>query len=137
MRCARFAVPAPSIPEAEIVMNKGHGVARTVPVFCIDDYCVYYFCIKELEDVLCGRKFAYPPEISRTIVRELEAVSELVFPTRKIAAVKADPYDNLILECAVEAGVDYVVSGDNHLLELKRFEDIPILSPAQFLKVVD
>lgn len=44
---------APSIPEAEIVINKGHGVARTVPVFCVEDYCVYYFCIKELEDVLC------------------------------------------------------------------------------------
>ena len=47
---------APSIPEAEIVMNKGHGVARTVPVFSIEDYCVYYFCIKELEDVLCGNR---------------------------------------------------------------------------------
>ncbi|MBI4849539.1 MAG: RNA-directed DNA polymerase [Nitrospirae bacterium] len=47
---------APSIPEAEIVMNKGHGVARTVPVFCIEDYCIYYFCIKELEDVLCGNR---------------------------------------------------------------------------------
>lgn len=34
---------APSIPEAEIVMNKGHGVARTVPVFCVEDYIVYYF----------------------------------------------------------------------------------------------
>lgn len=44
---------APSIPEAEIVINKGYGVARTVPVFSIEDYCVYYFCIKELEDVLC------------------------------------------------------------------------------------
>lgn len=44
---------APSVPEAEIVINKGHGVARTVPVFCIEDYCVYYFCVKELEDVLC------------------------------------------------------------------------------------
>ncbi|HEX3857414.1 MAG TPA: hypothetical protein VHY30_08970 [Verrucomicrobiae bacterium] len=30
---------APSIPEAEIVMNKGFGVARTIPVFCIADYC--------------------------------------------------------------------------------------------------
>ncbi len=47
---------APSIPETEIVMNKGHGVARTVPVFCIEDYSVYYFCIKELEDVLCGNR---------------------------------------------------------------------------------
>jgi Reverse transcriptase (RNA-dependent DNA polymerase) len=44
---------AASIPEFELIMNKGNGVARTVPVFCIKDYCVYYFCIKELEDVLC------------------------------------------------------------------------------------
>ena len=49
---------APSIPEAEIVMNKGHGVARTIPVFCMEDYCVYYFCIKELENVLCGNRTA-------------------------------------------------------------------------------
>jgi hypothetical protein len=47
---------APGIPEAELVMNKGHGVARTVPVFSIRDYCVYYFCIKELEEVLCGNR---------------------------------------------------------------------------------
>jgi Reverse transcriptase (RNA-dependent DNA polymerase) len=44
---------APGIPEIELVMNKGYGVARTIPVFSIRDYCVYYFCIKELEDVLC------------------------------------------------------------------------------------
>lgn len=47
---------SPSIPEAEILMDKGYGVTRTVPVFCIEDYCVYYFCIKELEDVLCGNR---------------------------------------------------------------------------------
>jgi len=34
-------------------MNKGYGVARTIPVFCIEDYIVFYFCIKELEEVLC------------------------------------------------------------------------------------
>lgn len=47
---------APSIPEAEIVSNKGHGVARTTPVFCIEDYIVYYFCIKELEEALAGNR---------------------------------------------------------------------------------
>jgi len=47
---------APSIPEAEIVMNKGYGVTRTIPVFCIEDYIVFYFCIKELEDTLCGNR---------------------------------------------------------------------------------
>jgi hypothetical protein len=52
---ARYAA---SIPEAEIIANKGHGVARTIPVFCIEDYIVYYFCIKQLEDVLCGNRTA-------------------------------------------------------------------------------
>jgi hypothetical protein len=31
-------------------------VARTIPVFCIEDYIVFYFCIKELEEVLCGNR---------------------------------------------------------------------------------
>lgn len=47
---------APGVPETEIVINKGLGVARTVPVFSIRDYCVYYFCVKELEHVLCGNR---------------------------------------------------------------------------------
>jgi hypothetical protein len=53
VKSARYA---PSIPEAEIVMNKGHGVARTIPVFCIEDYIVFYFCIKELEEVISGNR---------------------------------------------------------------------------------
>ena len=55
VRLVRYA---PSTPEAEIVMNKGFGVARTVPVFCIEDYIVYYFCIRELEDVIAGNRTA-------------------------------------------------------------------------------
>lgn len=93
--------------------------------------------LDELEGVLCGKKFRYPPEVARSIVRELEAMCEIVTPTRKVAVVKADPCDNMVLECAVEARVDYVVSGDSHLLKLERFEDIPILSPAQFLDVLE
>src|SRR5437764_702948 len=55
IKSARYA---PDTPEAELVWNKGHGVARTVPVFRIEDYCVYYFCIKELEDILCVNRTA-------------------------------------------------------------------------------
>lgn len=39
----------PSTPIRYIDVDKGNGVARTVPVFDIKDYCVYYFCIKILE----------------------------------------------------------------------------------------
>jgi hypothetical protein len=55
VQSARYS---PSIPRIEIVQNKGHGVVRYVPVFCIEDYCVYFFCIKELEEVLCSKRVA-------------------------------------------------------------------------------
>jgi uncharacterized protein len=92
--------------------------------------------LDEVAGVLQGRKFRYPPEVALSIVRELESISDLVVPIRRIAAIIADPYDNMVLECAVTADAEYVVSGDTHLLRLKEFESIRILTPAQFLKVV-
>ena len=93
--------------------------------------------LNEVEGVLCGKKFRYTAEIARTMTLELEAICEIVTPTRRLTVVKADPYDNMVLECAVEAKVDYVVSGDSHLLKLENFENIPVLSPAQFLKALE
>lgn len=49
---------SPSLPEAEVVVNKGLGVARSIPVFSIEDYIVYFFCIKELESILSGNRTA-------------------------------------------------------------------------------
>ncbi len=45
-----------------------------------------------------------------------------------------DPKDNMFLELALVARVSCIVSGDNALLELHPFRNIPILSPADFLK---
>ena len=53
IKSARYS---PNLPEAELVVNKGFGVARTVPVFCIEDYIVFYFCVKELEPILSGNR---------------------------------------------------------------------------------
>jgi hypothetical protein len=39
----------PLPPVRYIDLNKGSGVVRTIPVFDIKDYCIYYFCIKTLE----------------------------------------------------------------------------------------
>jgi len=89
--------------------------------------------LAEFQGVLEGKKFRYPPDIVRTIVRELLAVSELVRPRKKVQQIKDDPADNRILECALETGAACIVSGDKHLLELGRFEGIPILDAASFL----
>jgi len=71
--------------------------------------------------------------IKSAIIKIIE-ICTLVEPSRKIDFVKEDPADNKILECAVEANVDYIVTYDKHLLKLKEFEGIQIVSPAKFLE---
>lgn len=58
----------------------------------------------------------------------------LIFPTIKIPlAIKIDISDNFFLACALVSGADFIVSGDQHLLKLKTFHNISILTPRQFL----
>lgn len=40
----------PSVPRGYVIADKGRGVARVIPVFEPRDYCVYFYCIKVLED---------------------------------------------------------------------------------------
>lgn len=60
---------------------------------------------------------------------------KLVEPKAKITEIKEDPEDNRVLEAAVEAGANYIVSGDGHLLKLKEFRGIKIIKARQFLEL--
>ena len=59
---------------------------------------------------------------------------ETVIPSCPVAAITDDPNDNRILEAALAAKADAIVSGDKHLLDLGTWNGIPILSPADFLR---
>lgn len=89
--------------------------------------------LEEVQEVLEGQKFCYPPTVARTILNELLAISYLVRPRKRVDAVKADPADNRILECALESQADCIVTGDKHLLEIGQFKGIPILAVSDFL----
>lgn len=68
------------------------------------------------------------------IVQRVIVNSVIVEPKEKIQVIKDDPSDNKFLECAREGQVDYLISNDKkHLLKLKEFEGIKIISPEEFL----
>jgi len=72
----------------------------------------------------------------KQIEEKIEAIlkfSKTVNPTTKINEIKEDPQDNKVLEAAVEAEADYIVSGDKHLLKLKEFKGIKIVKAKEFL----
>jgi putative PIN family toxin of toxin-antitoxin system len=61
----------------------------------------------------------------------VEVSSVMVVPSRVLAVV-SDETDNRVLETAVEGAADYIVSGDDDLLELGSFQDILIVRPGEF-----
>jgi putative PIN family toxin of toxin-antitoxin system len=72
------------------------------------------------------------------VVRMLKAISRVarVVKTKPHLVVLHDEPDNRILECAVETEAEVIVTGDNHLLTLRTFQNVSIVRLADFLKLI-
>ncbi len=69
----------------------------------------------------------------RMTVAKIKELAIIAYPSEKIEVVKEDPDDNEIIECAIEGKVNYIISQDKHLLNLKSYRGIPIITPEEFL----
>lgn len=94
--------------------------------------------LAELFGVLKREKFDYlfqEAQVSREIVfqRILDLVE--VFSFKKFVGLPKlqDPKDEMFLSCLIASGANFLISEDKHLLDLKKFQDIAIITPAQFL----
>jgi putative PIN family toxin of toxin-antitoxin system len=97
--------------------------------------------LEELERVLhyprIQQKYDLLEEDVATFLRFMRSGAIIVEPNDKITVIERDPTDNRYLECAVAGGASYIVSGDQHLLELGEFRGIVILPPAGFLAALN
>ena len=89
--------------------------------------------LKEIEGVLT-HKFQWSIARTRQAIAAIQEFAQLVRPTETIDLITEDEPDNRILECAVEAKAEVVITGDEHLRQLKSFRGIPLVSPGQFLE---
>lgn len=88
--------------------------------------------LAELNEKLQSKMGQSTAEAARTVA-EILSFSELVTIENKLKVVTADPDDDKILECAVAGEVDFIVSGDKHLLALGTYDEIPIIRADAFL----
>ena len=79
-------------------------------------------------------KFKWDREIVDTAISHIAEVATVVKPVKRIAVLTDEP-DNRIIECAVEAQADLIITGDKHLLKLKKYKGINIITLAEFLEI--
>jgi putative PIN family toxin of toxin-antitoxin system len=68
---------------------------------------------------------------------EVRELTEVIAPPPLAAPVCRDPDDDAVLALGIAASVDLIVSGDQDLLDLKTFQGIAIVTPAEALRLVD
>ena len=103
---------------------------RFVPLICRETF-------EELRAVLKYPKFSLvPDEIQSIIESEILPFFEVVEIKKRVKGICRDPEDDKFIDCAVEAKADCIISGDTHLLKVKRYQTIAIHSPKDFLQII-
>lgn len=93
--------------------------------------------LREAERVLLRPKFGLTHSQVLGSLEAFRDVFELVSPCIAVDAIVSDPSGNRILEAALQADAKFIISGDNHLLELGSWRGVRILAPAEFLRLFD
>ena len=97
--------------------------------------------INELRDVLRLRKFS--ERLSQLAWSKEEVLTYFlgflkVIPTPEFIPkeIHQDPFDNIFLALALDCGASLIISGDHHLLNLKAYKNIQIVTPGEAVKVI-
>jgi len=125
------AAASPKGPPAEIVRAwRAHSLTWVTSPPLLD----------ELERTLLssriGRYLAWGEDEIAEFLAAVRQAAEVTSPTDRIDVIRDDPADNRVLEAAVSAQADYVVSGDHHLLDLKTYQGVQIVTPARFVAIL-
>jgi putative PIN family toxin of toxin-antitoxin system len=64
---------------------------------------------------------------------QIANLANRVVPRQRLDIIKEDPDDNRILECAVEAKSDFIVSSDKDLLRLGNYGDVRMVTAKEFM----
>ena len=95
--------------------------------------------LEEVRNALGRERFAArlaalttsPAELLGALVNILTVVKEP--PVEPVIA--QDPDDDKVLACAKASQAQWIVTGDSHLLAMKRYHEIPIVTPRQFWQI--
>ena len=96
-----------------------------------------WFILEEVAGVLT-RKFGWDYERTAQAIRTLENAATVIEPPRLAEMIEGGHPDNRVLECAVAANADYLVTGDRrHLLPIGEHQGTAIVNAPRFLSALD
>ena len=112
------------------------GLCASLFELCLDRYTIIIsdFILAEVSRILQDQ-FRMPSKNVKAVVDYLEEFCVLTSYQKLPKRICRDPFDDEILALAISSEVDYIITGDKDLLDLKDYRSTKIVSPRQFWKV--
>ena len=80
-------------------------------------------------------KFGWEKHKIAQLISSISDIATVLKTTPQLKVLSDDP-DNRILECAIKSETDFLVTGDKHLLKLKKYGNFEIIKLANFLSIL-
>jgi putative PIN family toxin of toxin-antitoxin system len=103
----------------------------------IDELYISKEILEQISEVMNRPKFKVDREGVKYYMKLIEEISNEIICNGKIQDGSRDTDDNIILECGLTGNVDYIVTGDEDLLVLKEFNGIKIVTPKEYLEIIE
>lgn len=111
------------------------GICSELFEHCLTEHiiCTSQWILDELHKNLV-KKFGFPRNKVDQVLNFLRENMLILTYSPLPEPICRDPNNDHILASALSGKVDCIISGDDDLLVLKRFQEIPILKPCDFWK---
>ena len=90
--------------------------------------------LDELQRVLAYERFGFTEIQQEQFLQNICAMALMIPTPGKLRVIQEDPSDNIILESAIIGDATRLITGDRHLLSLKSYNDVVIMTPAEFMR---
>jgi putative PIN family toxin of toxin-antitoxin system len=109
------------------------GLCHSLLEVCLCDHTIFLsdYLINEIINNL-GKKLKLPDQIIEEIISFLKNHTEIVSPQPLEKRICRDQDDDHVISLATSVKSDYIISGDNDLLAIKKYKSINILTPRDF-----
>jgi len=128
------------------VLVSGFPAERGVPAELIDRWLDREFGLVLSEHILDGVARAwknayyrtrYQGDEPRQALALLRARATMVIPVSTVRGVAEDDEDDLVLATAVAGTASHLVTGDRHLRKVEQYQGVSILTPREFIALLD
>jgi uncharacterized protein len=127
---SRFLTPVPGGPAFDLLEHVRRGAC---------DAFVSRDILEEVRDVLLRsrirRRYKFDDQDVEEYNLELMQIATVLDPKPTVRVVR-DRNDDMVLDCAVAADADYVITRDHDLLSLASYGDVKIVKPEEFLEIL-